>query len=644
MNAAPRELKTIHDVIMTYLPQARRDMADHAYYERQRLLEKIDRDLGQLNIADAKPFDLHNWLNEHTEYRSPWSVQHVITSVKRAFNYCLEMELIIRNPFARIKKPKGQRRRPLTDQEYQTLLRGSDPQLRRLVVFLAMSGCRPAEATGMKWDDVHFDQNSVILKIHKTSKATGRPRRIPLVPATVKLLLWCRRHRQTATIELVESALRRGPVKAWELAGIMKQYGVTYNAVQRARIAMGVIRKRVRPGSPDWTGADLTPEQQSDLRIVEAWRTSAAKVQLDPKKQEYTLNEAAAVIGINTTTFCTLVTRYGLPMLGKRGKTRRYPAETIKALLNDKRVGPRRTYAALAQEMGLTEQEIEDAVERHRKRRDSYLVYMLPPGYRSPVDSHAQEFVFLNGKGNPWNRSSLGCAMRRVRQRTGILPDAKMYGLRHRYGLRGIKNKVNLKLLSLAMGHCSTVMTEYYVAEAGLTEEVQEAALQIVYGPGATAVPVPVTLPKQVHAPQAPPIEQVQPETNHLPGRHALGRDRPQVQVNGAGESKTEILLGLLLKKLGGQVPAGVIPHNHNGHGDATPLKPAQERAYRAWEAALKENPKLVKAKDRDVFEWMLTRPEYAIQIPHHFETAYRYIAAGRKFYGCVKRPRKERR
>jgi integrase len=173
MSAALRELKTIHDVILTYLPQARRDMADHAYYERQRLLEKIDRELGHLNIADAKPFDLHNWLNEHTEYRSPWSVQHVITSVKRAFNYCLEMELIIRNPFARIKKPKGQRRRPLTDQEYQTLLRGSDPQLRRLVVFLAMSGCRPAEATGMRWADVHFDQNSVILKIHKTSKATG---------------------------------------------------------------------------------------------------------------------------------------------------------------------------------------------------------------------------------------------------------------------------------------------------------------------------------------------------------------------------------------------------------------------------------------------------------------------------------------
>ena len=51
----------------------------------------------------------------------------------------------------------------------------------------------------------------------------------------------------------------------------------------------------------------------------------------------------------------------------------------------------------------------------------------------------------------------------------------------------GIKNGVNLKLLSLCMGHARTQMTEHYIAEAGLTEQVQQAAMQIAYGMGSVA-------------------------------------------------------------------------------------------------------------------------------------------------------------
>ena len=47
---------------------------------------------------------------------------------------------------------------------------------------------------------------------------------------------------------------------------------------------------------------------------------------------------------------------------------------------------------------------------------------------------------------------------------------------------KGIKNGVNLKLLNLCMGHARTQMTEHYIAEAGLTQQVQRAALQVAYG------------------------------------------------------------------------------------------------------------------------------------------------------------------
>jgi hypothetical protein len=297
------------------------------------------------------------------------------------------------------------------------------------------------------------------------------------------------------------------------------------------------------------------------------------------------------------------------------------------------------TFARVAEEMGLTEKEVAEAVERHRKKRDTYLVYMLPPGYRSPVDPHAPEFVFLNFKHNPWTRAAMGCAMVRIRRRTGLPKGAVLYGLRHRYGTRGVKHNVNLKLLSLCMGHADTKMTEYYVAEAGLTDNVQQAALEICYGRSAVGVNLPVPVQKIVIVPDPPPVEEIQSETQHLPSRHRMARDRPQVPLNGNGESKTEYLLQLLLKRIGG-IPEGVKPLQQV-NGEKVPLKPAQERAYVAWKAAIEENPELAKAKDREVFDWMMSRPLYALQIPSHFETAYRYIAAGRKFHGQVKRPRK---
>jgi integrase len=184
----------------------------------------------------------------------------------------------------------------MTDDEFQTLLRGSDPTFRRFLLFLKFTGCRPGEAASMRWPDVHFQEGAVVLKEHKTAGKTGRPRVIPLVPTVIKLLHWMYSQRQASS-----------------------------------------------------------------------------------------------------------------------------------------------------------------------RCRD-------------------QEHVFTNGRGNAFSRGWLSLKMQRLRKRLGLAAGVTLYGLRHRYGLMGIKNGVNLKLLSLCMGHVRTQMTEHYIAEAGLTDQVQQAARQIAYG------------------------------------------------------------------------------------------------------------------------------------------------------------------
>jgi integrase len=251
-------------------------------------------------LAECRPFDLQCWLNDHPEYRSEWYRRCVVSTIKRAFSWAMEMELTDRNPFARMRANRGpaQRRRPMTDEEFQILLRGSDPRFRRFLIFLKFTGCRPGEAANMRWANVHFDEGAVVLQEHKTARKTGRARIIPLVTTVVKLLQWIRAHQ-----------------------GTVKQ-----------------------------------------------------------------------------------------------------------------------------------------------------------------VD--AQDHVFTNRRGNALSRGWLSLKMQRLRKRLGIANGVTYYGLRHRYGLMGIKKGVNLKLLSLCMGHARTQMTEHYIMEAGLTHQVQQAAWQVAYGPG----------------------------------------------------------------------------------------------------------------------------------------------------------------
>ena len=76
-----------------------------------------------------------------------------------------------------------------------------------------------------------------------------------------------------------------------------------------------------------------------------------------------------------------------------------------------------------------------------------------------PDDAH----VFTNAYGSPWTRCSLSLRLQRARKRTGLPADAKIYGLRHRFGTDAIVAGVDIKTLAVLMGHTSTKMTEHYL-------------------------------------------------------------------------------------------------------------------------------------------------------------------------------------
>jgi integrase len=103
---------------------------------------------------------------------------------------------------------------------------------------------------------------------------------------------------------------------------------------------------------------------------------------------------------------------------------------------------------------------------RTQRRPRPRVVPMHPAVKRlltSIQNRHEGEVVFLNHRGTPWNKNTLAQRVKRARQIAGVPDDAKLYGVRHAFGTRGIVNGVDIKTLSELLGHTSTRMAEHYV-------------------------------------------------------------------------------------------------------------------------------------------------------------------------------------
>jgi hypothetical protein len=123
----PRLCQTLHEVIEAYLRFAEGELAPSTYRIRRGELALFDRDCGQLTFDECRPWDLLHFLSRQQTLRSEWSRRRVLAGIKRAFNWALEMELVPRNPFARVRS-RGRlpcQREPMSAATFQTLLRHS---------------------------------------------------------------------------------------------------------------------------------------------------------------------------------------------------------------------------------------------------------------------------------------------------------------------------------------------------------------------------------------------------------------------------------------------------------------------------------------------------------------------------------------
>jgi integrase len=96
---------------------------------------------------------------------------------------------------------------------------------------------------------------------------------------------------------------------------------------------------------------------------------------------------------------------------------------------------------------------------------DGYTIHLLDEPRGIPVSGkRTDDHVFRSSRGAPWTRGGLAKRLEEIRNRTGIPLESTFHGIRHLFATVGVACGGNLKLLSAALGHASTSITEkFYV-------------------------------------------------------------------------------------------------------------------------------------------------------------------------------------
>ena len=192
-----REIITVRDLVSEYLARTESMQGVDTFTERKAKLLMFVADKGSQHIEGLIPDDLEGWVELHQEWKSDWTRLRVANTIKRPFNWATKKGLIGRNPFAMVSYPEGPRGRPMDRRDFLRMLRATDDEFRRVLLFMSISGARPCELANLEWSFIDTTNGTATLYVHKTarSRKDRAPRVIYLSDLAIRLLIWIRRRR-----------------------------------------------------------------------------------------------------------------------------------------------------------------------------------------------------------------------------------------------------------------------------------------------------------------------------------------------------------------------------------------------------------------------------------------------------------------
>jgi len=161
-----------------------------------RITRNLSRILGGIPVRSIGFGDLESWKIERAPKLSPRSFNYERDTLRQMFEYArLNLNIILENPVDAIKKRKMEKPHILiaSKEQFRVLLSTlrAAPRARQIpdfVEFLAYSGLRLNEARQVRWVDVNFDLNALVVTGGEHGTKNHEFRSIPLSPPLRRLL------------------------------------------------------------------------------------------------------------------------------------------------------------------------------------------------------------------------------------------------------------------------------------------------------------------------------------------------------------------------------------------------------------------------------------------------------------------------
>lgn len=161
-----------------------------------------------LRIEEISPYIIQKWLNNANKTKSPHVINGCRKLCKAAFNYCLNMKMIVDNPFTAMKKaeePKILRHR-FTIEELKAVQKKcfeEFPDFYCIFCLAVFTGMRLGEYTALTVGDIYFKYNQIWVQKQYTrrelkgrTKTNGSIRIVDFSESVGKTIKWHIRRRQ----------------------------------------------------------------------------------------------------------------------------------------------------------------------------------------------------------------------------------------------------------------------------------------------------------------------------------------------------------------------------------------------------------------------------------------------------------------
>jgi integrase len=163
---------TLINRFVAHLEDERR--ADAGWY-RTRVASFAESIPNLLTLAELSPRHVAEWMRKNDGW-SPTHKAGSISAVQRALNWHVEQGNVHRNPIARIRKPKRDKRQFVyTKEQLAALLKAMPEPAKSFFTFVAATGCRPSELAAANGTDVAKGGATIAVRKSKTGSLNPMP-------------------------------------------------------------------------------------------------------------------------------------------------------------------------------------------------------------------------------------------------------------------------------------------------------------------------------------------------------------------------------------------------------------------------------------------------------------------------------------